>query len=156
MAEPTQTPGDLQKARQQREDRERAERAAEPEPGTDHDEQPDDDDELSAQLTITGEEELSHAIGGKKPDQSVIVFRGGEISILGPNGKPQQFKKGSRVAFLIEGPIREIHEVDRSDGKTGDVIGTKKKHVLKPDTVRRVPVGQAETLDFKADADKVA
>lgn len=144
-----QSPADLQRARAEREKREREQRPEHPLPGED----PEDgaEDEIVAQITITGDEELSHAIGGKKPTESVVVFRGGEIAIVGPNGRPQQFRKGSRIAFLIEGPIREIAEIDKSDGKTGEVTGTKKKHTLKPDTLRRIPAGMVETLQFDAE-----
>lgn len=131
MAE-SQSPADLQRARQQRDERERAERGAEPAPGEAADEQPTDDEDVVTQLSIEGDADLGLAVGGKKPDKSVVLVAGGEISLDG------QFAKGQRVRIVFEGPVAEVHLIDIRDSKTGDVTATKRKHVMKPDTIEKV------------------
>jgi hypothetical protein len=103
------------------------------------------DDEAGAepdeviQLSIEGDGDLTLTIGGGKPDEATLSFGGGEIK-LGAG----QFKAGQRVAVMLVGPIAEVAVAHIRDPKTGDVAKVKRKHVLKPDVVKRVNVEQAE------------
>lgn len=87
------------------------------------------------QLSIQGDADLTSRIGGRKPDEAVIVLRGGEIKM----GKTQ-FDKGQRARIVVEGRIAEVHDVDHTDGKTGQVTHTVKKHVLKIDHMEKMPI----------------
>lgn len=103
----------------------------EPEPGEGEEEQAPD----ATQLSIEGDADLSHRVGGRKPDQASLVIQGGEIKMRG------QFEKGQRVRVVYEGYIREVHSIDLVDSKTGQVEATKRKHVLKPDHVSKEALG---------------
>jgi hypothetical protein len=83
------------------------------------------DDQPSAELVIEAGGQVSLLVGGETPDQSTVVLRGGEVNVNG------EFEKGSRLKFEIEGVVSEITFTDLMDQKTGEVTGTKRKHVLK-------------------------
>lgn len=106
-----------------------------------HDDEHDDgvDPDEVVQLSIEGDGDLTLTIGGSKPDEATLNFGGGEIR-LGAG----QFKAGQRVAVMLVGPIAEVAVAHIRDPKTGDIAKVKRKHLLKPDTVKRVNVEQAE------------
>lgn len=108
-------------------------------PKTNDEEQQLEDGDEVVQLSIEGDGDLSLTVGGKNADIATISFAGGEITM--PKG---QFKKGQRVAVLLVGPIAEVHAIDIRDPKTKDVVKVKRKHVLKPDDVRRVALETVE------------
>lgn len=85
-----------------------------------------------AELVIEAGGQVSLKVGGRNPDESTIVFRGGEVTVEG------QFEKGSRLRFEIEGVVSEVTFTDLMDHKTGEVTGTKRKHVLKLDGIQKV------------------
>jgi hypothetical protein len=101
------------------------------------------DDELGEdeviQLSIDGDGDLTLTVGGAKPDEAVLTFGGGEIKL----GKGQ-FKKGQRVAIMLVGPVVEVGNRDMYDRKTNTIAKVKRKHLMVPDTVRRIAVEQAE------------
>lgn len=78
-------------------------------------------------LVIEAGGQISLAVGGRKADESTILFSGGEIKLSG------QFDKGERVRFEIEGVVSQVAFTDLMDHKTGDVTATKRKHTLKLD-----------------------
>lgn len=104
----------------------------EPLPG---DEGAEDRNEEVTQLSIEGDADLTSKVGGRRPDEAVIVLQGGEVKM----GKTQ-FSKGQRVRIVSEGYIAEVHDKDIRDPKTGAIASTKKKHVLKVDKMERVPI----------------
>jgi hypothetical protein len=104
----------------------------EPLPG---DEGAEDRHDEVTQLSIEGDADLSARVGGRRPDEAVIVLQGGEVKM----GKTQ-FDKGQRVRIVSEGYIAEVHDKDIRDPKTGGIASTKKKHVLKVDKMERVPI----------------
>jgi hypothetical protein len=107
-----------------------AEPAAAPEPQKpDLEAVPDDDD---IELYVDAGGQISLVAGGRQADESTIVFRGGEITVNG------EFEKGQRLTFQIEGVVSEITFTDRMERKTGDVTGTKRKHVMKLDGITKV------------------
>lgn len=110
--------------------------AAEP-AGTDGGEDLEPDEVI--QLSIDGDGDLTLTVGGAKPDEASVTFGGGEIKL----GKGQ-FKKGQRVAIMLVGPIVEVGTRDMYDRKTNTVAKVKRKHLMVPDTVRRISVEQAE------------
>jgi hypothetical protein len=91
------------------------------------------------QLSIDGDGDLTLTVGGAKPDEAVLTFGGGEIKL----GKGQ-FKKGQRVAIMLVGPVVEVGNRDMYDRKTNTIAKVKRKHLMVPDTVRRIAVEQAE------------
>lgn len=90
---------------------------------------PDPDD---VELFIEAGGQIGMKVGGKTADQSTIVFRGGEIKVRG------QFEKGQRLKFQIEGPVVEVDFIDLTDHKTGQVTGSKRKHVMTLDGISQV------------------
>jgi hypothetical protein len=99
------------------------------------DEGVEDRGEEVTQLSIEGDSDLTSKVGGRRPDEAVIVLQGGEVKM----GKTQ-FSKGQRVRIVSEGYIAEVHDKDIRDPKTGAIASTKKKHVLKVDKMERVPI----------------
>lgn len=89
-------------------------------------------DEDNVELVIEGDGQISLLAGGRAADESSIVFRGGEVAVNG------EFEKGTRLRFEIEGVCSEITFTDLMDRKTGDVKGTKRKHVLKLDGIKKL------------------
>jgi len=83
------------------------------------------DDSNQAEVVIEAGGQVSLVVGGETPDQSTVVLRSGEVTVNG------EFDKGSRLKFEIEGVVSEITFTDLMDQKTGEVTGTKRKHVLK-------------------------
>lgn len=104
----------------------------EPLPGDDG--APEGGEEVT-QLSIQGDADLSARVGGRRPDEAVIVIQGGEIKM----GK-SQFDKGQRVRLVVEGYIAEIHDKDIRDPKTRQVAQSIKRHVLKADHLEKVPI----------------
>lgn len=103
-----------------------------------------DAEEDLTQLSIEGDADIKlGSIGGRKPDQSTLIIRGGEIHVGG------RLKKGQRVRIVLEGPVTGEHYDDLKDPKTGGIRSTKVKHIMKPDYIQR----QEIALD---DADKKA
>jgi hypothetical protein len=137
-ADPPAATDDIERARQRREAEEKASdaeavRAAGGTPDPDlPGEGEDAADEVITQLSIAGDADVQlSTVGGRKPDQSTLTVKGGEITVAGA------VKKGQRVRIVLEGPIAETHFIDIRDSKTGDVSATKRKHVLKPDFIER-------------------
>jgi hypothetical protein len=100
-----------------------------------HDAEPeshDPVDESQPEIVIEAGGQISMVAGGCTPDQSTIVFRGGEVSVNG------EFEKGTRLKFEIEGVVSEVTFTDLMDQKTGVVTGTKRKHVLKIAGIQKV------------------
>lgn len=95
------------------------------------------------QLSIAGDENLSLTVGGMKPNEATLLFRGGEIQIANKT----QFKKGQRVAVVLVGDITEVTNKDLKDPKTKRYTKSKKIHVLTADDVRRVPLELVEGLE---------
>lgn len=89
-------------------------------------------DEEKTTLVIEAGGQISLVVGGRKADQSTLVLRGGEVTVEG------QFEKGSRLRFEVEGVVSQITFTDLMDHKTGEVTGTKRKHVLKLDGITRL------------------
>lgn len=83
-------------------------------------------------LVVEAGGQISLSVGGRNADQSTLVLRGGEVTVEG------QFEKGTRLRFEVEGVVSQITFTDLMDHKTGDVTGTKRKHVLKLDGITRV------------------
>lgn len=106
-----------------------------PEEALPGDEGVEDRGEEVTQLSIEGDADLTSKVGGRRPDEAVIVLQGGEVKM----GKTQ-FSKGQRVRIVSEGYIAEVHDKDIRDPKTGAIASTKKKHVLKVDKMERVPI----------------
>jgi hypothetical protein len=99
------------------------------------DEGAQDRQEEVTQLSIQGDADLTARVGGRRPDEGVIVLQGGEIKM----GKTQ-FDKGQRVRIVAEGFIAEVHDKDIRDPKTRQVAQSVKKHVLKVDHMEKVPL----------------
>jgi hypothetical protein len=104
-----------------------------------HDDEGHDEPEEVVQLSVEGDGDLTLTVGGSKPDEATLNFGGGEIK-MGAG----QFKAGQRVAILLVGPIVEVAVRHKRDPKTHDLTNVKRKHLLEPDTVKRVNVEQAE------------
>lgn len=92
-----------------------------PMPGEDPDEEPDRREEV----VLEGDGQLSLAVGGKSPNVSRVVLRGGQIPFNG------QAKKGDRITLEVECVVGEIHLIDYRDSKTAEITETVRKHVLK-------------------------
>jgi hypothetical protein len=75
-------------------------------------------------------------VGGDRPDESTIVFRGGEFQARG------QWKKGMRVRFMVEGTIDAVELSDKRDRKLNVVTGTKRKHGMTVEHVEALPAAQ--------------
>jgi hypothetical protein len=82
------------------------------------------------------EEQLTLGVGGDRPDESTIVFRGGEFQARG------QWKKGMRVRFMVEGTIDAVELSDKRDRKLNVVTGTKRKHGMTVEHVEALPAAQ--------------
>ena len=70
--------------------------------------------------------QLSFNVGGKAPTSNVLRFAGGKINT------PDEWSKGSLVRVTMEMRVGEVHFVDRTDPKTGQVVACERKQVLKP------------------------
>lgn len=87
------------------------------------------------QLSIEGDADLTSKVGGRKPDEAVIVLQGGQIKM----GK-SQFDKDTRVRLVVEGYLDEVATKNHRDAKTGQIHATKKRHVLRIDHMEKVPL----------------
>lgn len=96
-----------------------------PEPG-------DDDADRREEVVLEGDGQLSLSVGGKSPNVSQVVLRGGQIPFNG------QAKKGDRVTMEVECVVGEIHLIDVRDSKTREIVETRRKHVLKVQGARIV------------------
>lgn len=84
------------------------------------------------QLVIEAGGQISLKVGGRNADEATLTLQGGEVKVSG------QFEKGERARLEIEGVVSEITFTDLMDRKTGNVTGTKRKHVLKIDGIQVV------------------
>lgn len=83
---------------------------------------------------LPGEGQLSLSVGGETPDESLIKLQG--LSIAVPNGG--QFKKGQFLDVVMRVRVAGVHIDDKFDLTTGTVVGTTRRHILKPLRVERV------------------
>jgi hypothetical protein len=90
-------------------------------PGPEDPEPEHADESQGPQLEAGGQ--LSLDVGGKKPTGGSLRLTGGKIDI--PTG---QFKKGQKVAVLVEASVDAIEFVDIKDPKTGQVVGCDRRH----------------------------
>ena len=88
-------------------------------------EDPEEEVDRREEVVLEGDGQLTLSIGGKKPNLSKVVLRGGQIPFNG------EAKKGDHVTLRVECVVGEIHLIDRRDSKTGDITDTTRKHVLK-------------------------
>lgn len=84
-----------------------------------------DGPDLHDEVVLEGDGQLTLAIGGRKPNVSKVVLRGGQIPFNG------EAKKGDHVALRVECVVGEIHVIDKIDSQTREVVETIRKHVLK-------------------------
>jgi hypothetical protein len=83
---------------------------------------------------LLGEGQLTLNVGGEKPDTSEVKMRGTSIEV--PN--KGQFSKGQFVDVVVRCRVAEVHMVDKFDNATGTVVGTVRRHIMKPLKVERV------------------
>lgn len=71
---------------------------------------------------VTGSDQLSFNVGGKRPSGSSLRIVGGRVEVEG------QYEKGQklRVEMLVE--VRSIEFRDEVDEKTGQVVGCERRH----------------------------
>lgn len=71
---------------------------------------------------VVEREQLTFDVGGREPDGASLRITGGRVEIAG------QYEKGQklRVSMLVE--VREVAFVDEVDQKTGQVVGTERRH----------------------------
>ncbi len=82
--------------------------------------------------TIPGvNRQLSLLAGGEEPDSSSFKMRGGSIPVEG------EFVKGDIVKVMVTLTVDEVHFIDKKD-KDGYVVGTERRHIAKPLSIRRV------------------
>lgn len=87
--------------------------------------------ETHAEVVIPGDGQITLAIGGKNPNVSKILIRGGQIPFEG------QMKKGEHVTMELELRCAEVHVIDKIDSTTREVTETVRKHVLKVEGAKR-------------------
>lgn len=84
-------------------------------------------------IILEGDGQLSLRVGGAKPDKATVKLRGGSIGI--PQG---QYEKGDTVNLMVKVKCAEVHFVDKTDGQTGEVTETERRHVFKISGVERI------------------
>lgn len=92
----------------------------------------DEQVERHDEIVLEGDGQLSLTIGGKKPNVSKVLLRGGQIPFTG------EARKGDHLALRVECVVGEIHVIDKIDSGTRDVVETVRKHVLKVEGVELV------------------
>lgn len=85
-------------------------------------------------LEIEGLRQLSMKVGGERVDESVAKLRGGSVAVIGGT----EFEKGALVDLSIRCRVAEVHFADKRDNQTGEVTGTIRRHILKPERVEKV------------------
>lgn len=88
-----------------------------------------EDQVVHDEIVIEGDGQLSLTIGGKRPNVSKVVIRGGQIPFRG------EARKGDHVSLRLECRVAEVHVIDKIDSKTREVVETVRKHVLKSEGV---------------------
>lgn len=96
------------------------------------------EEEAQVELLIASDGQITMAVGGKRPNRSEAVLRGGVQPLEG------QFEKGETVRLEITATVAEVHFVDVKDAKHGTTVETKRKHVLKIDSVSRLDLDEEE------------
>lgn len=91
------------------------------------------DEQAVPDLVIEASGQLGLKIGGRKPDEAVVKLRGGSIHL--PEG---QFEKGEYANILCKVRCAEVHLVDKIDRRTGDIVTTTRRHILKIEHVEKV------------------
>ena len=86
---------------------------------------PEEEVERREEVVLEGDGQLTLAVGGRQPNISKVVLRGGQIPFNG------QAKKGARLTLEVECVVGEIHLIDTRDSKTQEIVETTRKHVLK-------------------------
>lgn len=108
--------------------------AEEPAAGFPGEGEPEEDPPAIPELVIEGARQLSMKVGGSKPDESLVKMRGGSIAV----GNGGEFEKGSLVDLTVRCRVQEVHFVDKVDKQTGEIVGTVRRHILKPERVEKV------------------
>lgn len=65
-------------------------------------------------------------VGGKEPTSNSLRVSGGKVDT------EAEYEKGTTVKFVQEFRVDEVHFIDKKDPKTGQVVASERKHVLKP------------------------
>lgn len=103
-----------------------AEPAQEPEegqPGQEPEEPEPAAQEDDFEIVLEGStNQLSFAVGGKKPTASELKLQGGSIGLEG------QFSKGETIVLRVEVRVGEVAFVDKIDSKTGQPVGSTRRH----------------------------
>jgi hypothetical protein len=87
------------------------------------DAEPEQDGAPAPEKVVLGtSEQLSFAIGGKKPTGSKLTLTGGQLDVEG------QYGKGERIRIVVEAEVQEVSFRDERDSKTGQVVGCARKH----------------------------
>lgn len=85
-----------------------------PDDGTEEDEEPSD------ALFVLGDKELGLKVGGRKPDSSVLKFKGTKVDLGG------QFDRGDRLTTVDVWQVTGDDDEDSIDTHSGDVKSTSK------------------------------
>lgn len=85
--------------------------------------QPGEEPAEAFEVTLEGSSnQLSFSVGGKKPTTSELKLQGGSIGLEG------QFQKGETVVIRAEIRVGEVAFVDKIDSKTGQPVGSTRRH----------------------------
>ena len=77
-----------------------------------------------------GKRSLTLTAGGEEPDSSSFKMQGGKVAVEG------QFDKGDVIDLLVKVRVAEVDFVDKVDND-GYVVGTERRHLAKPLSIRR-------------------
>jgi hypothetical protein len=69
-------------------------------------------------------------VGGEAVTSHTVTLQGGKIET------DRELKKGERVRIVIEGRVGEVLFADKTDSKTGDVVGCRRNALVKRESTR--------------------
>lgn len=84
-------------------------------------------------LAIEGDGQLTLTVGGETPTKATVKLRGGKIDV-----ESGDLDKGKVVDLVVKARIVEVDFVDKTNGATGEVTETERRHVARIMSVERL------------------
>lgn len=86
----------------------------------------DEEDTGQMAVPVVDEGRFTLNAGGKKPTSASLTLQGGKIEW------PDELKKGRKVRVTFTCRVGGVHFDDKVDSKTGQVVASERKQILKP------------------------